>query len=209
MKASLLQLFHHVSLLVSTNVILLHLLFIHQETYAYSSHAGHCKSGDLKGKRSGHGEDGNGSLSNGSLQVKFDSIPLNPEGVFILNPDQEYTITLDFESVPIDSSYYFKGFLFRLSGINNENTNGVLFYHVSEDNDVIQQQDDHGCPDNISALTHTNSKKKKSVEFQLKFVDDRNVLLLDSANMLLEVTIVVERDANAWFYDAYNLQIDF
>ena len=91
---------------------------------AYPGFAGHCRSGDLSNKYSGHGDFGSGSLSKGSLQVQFDDIVLQPSSVNALNLNQQYKVTLGFSSS--DPNLYFRGLLVRLSGNNNENVKGTL-----------------------------------------------------------------------------------
>lgn len=161
---------------------------------AFPSAAGHCSSGDLSGKSSGHGENGGGSLSNGSLQVKFGSSALQTWTTKALNANQQYTVTIDFTTT--NSNFFFRGLLFRLSGKNGEDVTGTL--SVGSDNNVQLKT---GCATGISAVTHTNNDDKTSVSFNFEYTESAN------ADLLLEVTVVRQRAADNWFYSSYNLQI--
>jgi hypothetical protein len=177
-------------------------LLLIQDSNAFATEAGHCSSGDLRGKKSGHGENGSGSLSNGLLQVTFDSVPLEVGSVLTLNPNQEYTVRLDFIPDEKTSISLFKGFLFRLSSSgDNDGLNAIQndTFYVGDDDKV--QEKTFGCADGVSAMTHTNSNGKRSVEFNFDYVGE------GGARLLLEVTVVLKREANNWHYDAYDLEI--
>ena len=161
---------------------------------AYPWIAGHCESGDLRGKYSGHGEDGGGSLFNGSLQVKFDNTALQTYTTASLNANQVYTVTLNFFTS--NPAFFYRGLLFRLSGKNGENVEGT--FSVGDDWNV---QTVSFCSTGISAISHNSRVDKTSVEFNFEYVESTN------ADLLLEVTVVKERAANNWFYSSYNLQI--
>ncbi len=158
-----------------------------KQVQAFPGAAGHCQTGDLSGKYSGHGEDGGGSLSNGSLQVKFDSIKLETWQTLQLNANQQYTVSLSFSTT--SSSFFFRGLLFRLSGKNGEDVGGT--FSVGSDGNVQLKS---GCDSGISATTHTNRNDKTTVEFDFEYTQSTN------ADLLLEVTVVRERAPNNWFY---------
>lgn len=161
---------------------------------AFPGAAGHCDTGDLSGKGSGHGESGGGPLSNGQLQIKFDNQILRSWETLTLNANQEYDVTLDFStSLP---SFFFRGFLFRVSGSNGEDTSGT-FYVGSDDN----AQELSTCAADVSGMTHTNRDDKTSVSFKFQYTASAN------ADLNLEVTVVRERAADNWFYTPYTIQI--
>ena len=155
--------------------------------------------GNLEGKFSPHGEKGQGSLSNGSLQVLFDSTLLNPNIPQLIKANQEYTVTLQYDSTTSSNQLkQFKGFLFRLSGRNDESVDGTLYV---EDDDQVQDKNS-GCASTVSAMTHTNNNGKSQVEFKFQYFDE--VIPL---SLLLEVTVLIDKSVNNWFYDVYNLDV--
>ena len=121
---------------------------------AFPGAAGHCASGDLSGKFSGHGENGGGPLTNGSLRVQFDSTTLETFTTATFNANQVYTVTLDFTTT--SPTFFFRGILFRLSGVNGENVEGT--FSVGGDGNVQLKS---GCDAGISAMTH-NSRDDKT-----------------------------------------------
>jgi len=161
---------------------------------AFPGAAGHCDTGDLAGKNSGHGEDGGGPLSNGQLRMKFDNQILRSYETLQLNANQEYDVTLDFSTT--NSAFFFRGFLIRLSGVNGEDAGGS-FYVGSDSN----AQEKGNCDADVSAMTHTNNDNKISVSFKFQYLNSSD------ANLKLEVTVVRERAANNWFHNFYALQI--
>lgn len=154
--------------------------------------------GNLEGKFSPHGETGQGSLSNGSLQVQFDSTRLDPSVPQLIKANQEYTVTLQYDSTTSNQLKQFKGFLFRLSGRNDESVDGTLYV---DDDDQVQEKN-IGCASTVSAMTHTNNNGKSQVEFKLQYFDEVVPL-----SLLLEVTVMIDKSSNNWFYDAYNLEV--
>ena len=168
---------------------------------SFPSQAGHCNHGDLSDKNSLHGQIGSGSLYNSNLQVQINSIPLEREKKFFMDGNKEYNVKMDFVPTPIledDEDSFFKGFLFRLSGLHNENVYGSLSVN---DDDKKAQVKSFGCSDYISAVTHTNADLKSSVELKLEYVGDI------PASLLLEVTVVVDGKPDKWFYDKYQLEV--
>ena len=162
---------------------------------AFPGAAGHCETGDLSGKSSGHGETGGGPLSNGLLRVRFDDGSLSSSTTNTLNANQEYTVTLDFSTT--NSAFYFRGLLFRLSGKNGEDVSGTMY--VGSDGNVQQKS---GCAADVSAMTHTNRLDKTSVSFNFEYTGSSS-----AADLLLEVTVVRERAADNWFYSSYDIEI--
>lgn len=178
-----------------TLLVILSSSFLFQSTVnAFPGAAGHCETGSLSGKFSGHGELGGGPLSNGSLQVKFDGSPLYKSFTNSLNPNQEYTVTLGFTTT--STNFFFRGLLFRLSGKNGEDVAGT--FYVGSDGNVQLKS---GCDADVSAITHNSRLDKSSVSFNFEYTKS------PSAELLLEVTVVRERAADNWFYSSYNLQI--
>jgi hypothetical protein len=162
---------------------------------AFPGAAGHCDSGDLSAfPFAPHGTNGGGPLSNGSLQVKFDSTPLLTYTTAQLNANQPYTVTLDFTTS--NSNFFFRGLLFRLSGKNGENVEGT--FSVGSDGNV---QPKSGCAAGISAITHNNRDNKISVSFDFEYTEST------AAELLLEVTVVREKSGDNWFYNFFNIQI--
>lgn len=174
--------------------IVLLLLYVVRPIDAFPGAAGHCDSGDLSGKFSGHGEFGGGPLTNGSLRVKIGTSILQTFTAAQLNANQLYTVTLEFTTS--SPSFFFRGFLFRLSGQNGENVEGTL--SVGSDGNVQLKS---GCDDGISAVTHTNRLDKTSMTFEFEYTESL------SANLFLEVTVVRERARDNWFYSGFNIQI--
>mmetsp|Transcript_15908 Transcript_15908/g.20195 ORF Transcript_15908/g.20195 Transcript_15908/m.20195 type:complete len:339 (+) Transcript_15908:110-1126(+) len=160
---------------------------------AFPGAAGHCQTGDLSGKFSGHGESGGGPISNGSLRVKFGTTTLQTWTTTKLVSDQTYTVTLDFTTS--STNFFFRGFLFRLSGTNGENAEGS--FSLSGDSNVQFKSCDAG----ISGVTHNSRADKRSISFDFEYTQSID------ADLLLEVTVVRERAADNWFYSAFNLQI--
>ncbi len=157
---------------------------------AFSGRAGHCGTGDLSTRAySGHGDTGNGSLSDGSMQVKFDSTTIQTSSTTSLVANKEYVVTLE-----STSSSDFRGFLFRLSGVNGVSTDGVLF--AGSDGNAQSQS---FCSPGISAITHTNARDKSSVSFIFDYTGSIGV------DLLLEVTVVQSR--RMWYYSAFDLKI--
>ena len=148
----------------------------------------------MSGKSSGHGENGGGPVSNGSLRVKFGSSAIQTYETAYLNANQEYTVTLDFSTS--SSSFFFRGFLFRLSGKNGEDVEGTLV--VGSDGNVSLKG---SCANGISAVTHNNRDDKTSISFTFEYTESTD------AELLLEVTVVRERASDNWFYSSYNIQI--
>lgn len=163
--------------------------------------------GNLEDKASPHGRRGRGSLLNGSLQVLLrDSTTTNNTTSTTLDPDlplfipayQEYSIILEFIPSPTSDLTLFKGFLFRLSGVNDESVDGTLY--VADDDKV--QELNIGCASTVSAMTHTNNNGKTRVEFNFQYFDE-----VVPISLLLEVTVVIDREPNNWFYDEYQIEI--
>jgi hypothetical protein len=174
------------------------LLLLHSNIHsvdAFPGAAGHCSTGDLAGKGSPHGEDGGGAISNGSLRVTFDSTSLTSFTTATLNAFQEYTVTLDFN--PGSTGFFYRGFLFRLSGKGGQDVEGS-FYVDGTDSNV---QTKSGCATGISAMTHTNRDDKTSVSFKFQYTESAN------ADLLLEVTTLRQKEGNDWFYTPFNIQI--
>jgi len=180
---------------------------------AFSTGAGHCESGSLTGKLSGHGENGGGSFRENFLRVRIRSgsgsgggggsdsvLEAAPLGwPTIINPHQAYTLTLDFTN---DNFYYFfSGFLFRLSDRNGNVLDAGTMYVGSTTSNGDVQPKTYGCAPNVSALTHTNSQTKTKISVDFEYNDS------SYAELLLEVTVVRERTANNWFYSAFHLQV--
>jgi hypothetical protein len=173
---------------------LLLLCILPKQVIAFSSRAGHCDSGDLGGKKSIHGETGSGLLSDGNLQVKFNSTTLETEKTHFIDANKEYVVTLDFSPLEPKTSV-FKGFLFRVSGVQGEKLNGTMYAR----NDQQAQVMTIGCDEIISALTHTNQNDKSHVEFNFKYPE------IGQANLVLEVTVVVNNQSNNWYYEKFNI----
>lgn len=166
-----------------------------QSAHAFPGGAGHCQSGDMTGKFSGHGENGGGTLSNGSLQVKFGAYPIQTYTTRKLNPNQQYSVTVDFSTN--NAAFFFRGLLFRLSGKNGEDVSGT--FSIGGDSNVQLKR--FGCDAKVSAVTHTNRDNKVSATFNFEYTES------EAADLLLEVTVVRERAEDNWFYSSYNLQI--
>ncbi len=182
------------TLLLSPSTILL--------VNGFPNFSGHCSSGDLSNKFSGHGNSGSGSLSQGLLEVKFDNYILQPSTVTTLNSNQQYTVTLDFiSSSASDPSSFFRGFLFRLSGRNNANVEGTFTIRDDDDSGNVQLMP-FLCDDGISAITHTSRADKKSVKVNFEY----DVIM--GTELLLEVTVVRRRTRNEWFYDSFPLEVE-
>lgn len=172
-----------------------------RNAYSFPSQAGHCNYGDLSDKNSLHGQIGNGSLYNGYLQVQINSTLLESDKKLFIHGNKEYNVKMDFVPTLIledDEDSYFKGFLFRLSGLHDENVYGSLSVN---DDDKKAQIKSFGCSDYISAVTHTNADLKSSIELKLEYVGDV------PASLLLEVTVVVDGKPDKWFYDKYQLEV--
>ena len=192
---------------ISSLLILYLCVILHQSSNinvanAYPYMAGHCSSGDLAGKGSPHGNTGSGSLSKGSLQIKFDSKPLLHDKPLILNPYQEYIVTLEFDpniiiTKPNDPAFFFRGLLFRLSGENGKDVEDT--FYVGDDNNV--QVKSQGCDPNISAMTHTSNNDKTSVSVYFKYIESTK------ADLLLDVTVLREKYGDEWFHTPYHIQI--
>ena len=111
------------------------------------------------------------------------------------------------EFIPLSSSTskpptasLFKGFLFRLSGRNDESLDGTLYV---DDDDKVQELT-IGCASTISAMTHTNNDGKNKVEFKFQYFDE---VVPTPISMVLEVTVMMNKEENNWFYDEYELEI--
>jgi hypothetical protein len=162
---------------------------------AFPGAAGHCETGDLSDKNAfQHGTIGGGAISNGQLQVSFDSTKLQTYTTAQLNANQKYAVTLDFATM--SSSFFFRGLLFRLSGKNGEDLSGT--FSVGDD-DKVQLKG--GCAADVSAMTHNSNIDKTSVTFDFEYTGGT------AAEVLLEVTVMREKAANNWFYSSFNIQI--
>jgi hypothetical protein len=177
------------------------LLILHSKNNIYSTNAfpnaaGHCLTGDLAGKNSPHGNDGSGYLSDGSLRVTFNDQVLSYTSLDDTNTiesNKEYTVTLSSTTTST-----FRGFLFRLSGKNDQNVEGTFYVDDTDSNVQIKA----GCSKGISAMTHTNRDDKTSVSFKFQYTESAN------ADLLLEVTTLLQETGNNWFYTPFNLQIE-
>jgi hypothetical protein len=162
---------------------------------AFPGAAGHCETGDLSDKNAyQHGTIGGGAISNGQLQVSFDSTKLQTYTTAQLNANQKYEVKLDFSTM--NSNFFFRGLLFRLSGKNGEDLSGT--FSVGDDDNVQLKS---GCAADVSAMTHNSRIDKTSVTFDFEYTGGT------AAEVLLEVTVMREKAANNWFYSPFNIQI--
>lgn len=178
-------------------VSIIHSIFHFNGVSAFPTAAGHCDTGDLSSQSSPHGQNGGGPLSNGSLQLKIGSSQMSTFLPNTLEPNTQYTVTLDFSTSNLN--FFYRGFLIRLSS-GSENVEGTLF--VDNLNGDPNVQEKSNCDSGVSAMTHRNNENKRSVSFDFEYTKTAPVALL------LEVTVMREKAPDNWFYSSYNIDIE-
>ena len=181
------------------SIIILHLitltLYNIQLTNGFSYQAGHCSQGDLSGKFSGHGESGSGILAQGSLSVSFDGVPLQAYSTTSeVNSGQLYTVVLQGNALN-----QFRGFLFRLSGVNGEAVDPNILQPSNNSNNQVQTHP--YCGGSVSGVTHTNGVDKQRVEFSFE------TFAPAGTKYRLEITVVRARAWDNWFYQNHVLNV--
>jgi hypothetical protein len=187
---------NHNSFVIAALLLLISFL-VNVEVDAFSQGAGHCNEGDLGdgGPNSGHGTTGGGNISQGKLQVKFDSTVLTTFSAITLERNTEYTVTLDFND-SANSNFFYRGFMFRLSEGTGADVSGT-FSPSTNTNAKVHSL----CAANLSGMTHTNNQDKTSVDFKFNYSGS-------ASSLKLETTVVRERATDNWFFSQFTLNFD-
>lgn len=152
---------------------------------AWKTFAGTCAAGNF-GLGSEHGGSRK-TLDQRSLVLKVDGVAVAPNTVFELaQGSHEFTLT------STDGSRTFRGFYFRLAGVNGINTGNMLSENVSS------ARMNSLCPSNVASVEHTGSSSKSSitVSFFSREVGD----------YIMDLHAVVSSKSD-WVYDRYNFKV--
>jgi hypothetical protein len=183
---------------ITTMMMFIYLLFIIHSVCqfngvnAFPSGAGHCQEGDLAGKFSIHGDQGGGPISNGLISVTIGANSIKTWTPTKLEANKKYRVTL------ARNTFSFRGLLFRLSSTNGNNVSGTLT--PADDPNVRTLTS--GCAFDVSAVTHTHNFDKTSVYFDFEYTAGT------ADNLLLEVTVMITKSPNNWFYSRYELTME-
>ena len=161
--------------------------------HAYSSGAGHCRTGKAISNFS-HGRSGT-TLQDGNYNLYFNGNIIDPTSTINLPTGIKHIITLKH-----DDGGSFRGFLFRLSGKGDEvvNSNMKQIMNVNTGFEEIAQNSwrcEHDA--NIAGITHQTSRTKSSVEITL----NHNLPM----NLQLEMTVVFQK--TTWHYTSYDITL--
>jgi hypothetical protein len=186
----------------------------HHHVAAFPFGAGHCDAGKAIANGA-HGLNGSGSLANGNYELRIveestattsSSCPskkLKPKRSASLRTGTKYTVTLS--ATDADDGGYFRGFLIRLSGKNQDGEDAVAVSKealiVSPDFDGVGK--DHTlCSSTVVGVTHVNASDKTSVDVILSFEQP--------IEALLEVTVVRNNrpmGSDLWYYDSFDIVV--
>lgn len=179
--------------------LLLIILNVIRFVQSYPSFAGHCNSGSLANQSFGwHGNDGNGSLSNGGLTVNVGSYgyelsQLSPDSSFVIEPETTYFVHLNGR---------FKGFLFRL-----QSEDGFDVYDSFEDwYENVRRVPDGMCSPGVAAMSHDNRDLKTHITFKMNVP---NFASTRTFKLRLDVTVVESNEGGSddWYYDLFEIVV--